>query len=118
MKLILRISYLCLFASTLLLSSCSKAVDCILEGTFTSISATRDATNVKQYTFTPNYYGSHEVTKVDWDFGDGQKQTTLGKESVTHVYTTSGDKVIKAAITTKIKRTTCTANPQKTINVE
>lgn len=118
MKGILTICYLSLLSSALILSSCRKTVDCVLEGTFTSVSATVDAANVKQYTFSPNYYGSHEVTKVDWDFGDGQKQTTLGKESVTHVYTTSGTKVVKASINTKIKKSTCTISPEKTINVE
>lgn len=118
MKSILTSCYLTLLSLALIFSSCRKTVDCVLEGTFTSISATVDDSNIKQYTFSPNYYGSHEVTKVDWDFGDGQQQTTSGKASITHVYTASGTKVVKAAINTKIKRTTCIASPEKTIKVE
>ncbi len=118
MKSTLTTVALSLLASTFILSSCSKAVDCVQEGASTSVSATKDVTNAKLYTFTPNYYGSHEVTKVDWDFGDGKQQTTLGNEPVTHIYRTTGTKVVKAAINTKIKKTNCTATPGKTIEVE
>lgn len=100
------------------LSSCRKVVDCALEGTFTSISATPDGTNVKQYSFKPNYYGSHTVNSVTWDFGDGQQATTNGLETVTHVYTAAGSKTVKASISTKYKSTTCTIKPEKTIEVQ
>ena len=113
MKRILSAGYLCLLASTLLHSSCNKIVDCV-----NSISADADATNAKRYTFTPNYNGSHKVIQVEWDFGDGQKQTTTGKEAVTHVYTNSGNKMVKASISSKYKKTTCTTTPEKTITVQ
>ena len=118
MKRILNAGYLCLLASALLHSSCGKIVDCAVDNSFNSISATADATNVKRYTLTPNYSGSRDVIKVDWDFGDGQKQTTTGKEAVTHVYTSSGSKVVKATISTKYKKKTCTSNSEKTITVQ
>lgn len=118
MKIISISYYLYLLSSIVIFSSCGKTVDCVLEGTFTSISATADANNVKLYTFTPNYYGSHEITKVDWDFGDGRQQTTLGSETVTHLYTTPGTKKIKAAINTKIKKTNCIASPERSIEVQ
>ncbi|RQO31129.1 hypothetical protein DBR32_10525 [Taibaiella sp. KBW10] len=107
-----------MLAAIATISSCSKAIDCVLEGATTSISATKDASNVKQYTFKPGYLGSHSVSTVDWDFGDGQKTTTTGVASVVHTYATAGTKQVKATIKIKNKNKTCSAMPQKAVEVQ
>ncbi|WP_222167256.1 PKD domain-containing protein [Edaphocola aurantiacus] len=109
---------LCTLAMATTITSCRKTIDCAIEGAFTSITATEDDNNVKEYTFKPNYYGDHTVNTVEWDFGDGQQATTNGTETVTHVYSSAGTKKVTARINIKYKSMTCSAKPEKSIDVQ
>ncbi|WP_129021934.1 PKD domain-containing protein [Edaphocola flava] len=109
---------LCTLAMATTITSCRKTIDCAIEGAFTSITATEDDNNVKEYTFKPNYYGDHTVNTVEWDFGDGQQATTNGTEMVTHVYSSAGTKKVTARINIKYKSMTCSAKPEKSIDVQ
>ena len=37
----------------------------------------------------------YELTTTDWDLGDGTEQTTIGRDSITHIYTEPGDYYVK-----------------------
>ncbi|WP_026966813.1 PKD domain-containing protein [Algoriphagus terrigena] len=59
--------------------------DCVGESAFTTMKHEASASNAREVTFTIAYIGSHTVSSVDWDFGDGSTQNVKGL-TVTHTY--------------------------------
>lgn len=48
-----------------------------------------------EVTFLNRTESEYELTTADWDLGDGTQRTSIGKDSITHIYTEVGDYYVK-----------------------
>lgn len=73
--------------------SCERSVDGIVNGfgdsLLYSLEANPKTDNSKEINFVVNYSGPKTISSVDWEFGDGEKLTTVNK-STTHLYNNVG----------------------------
>ena len=69
----------------------------------------------RTYTLGFDYDGDYTPDKVEWDFGDGQVQTTHALE-VTHTFDTAGAYIVKAQVHLLFREGGCRAN--KTFNIK
>lgn len=112
---------ICIVGVLLLGSSCSKSdiekgIDCFGESFFMKFKHTTDPANAKKVDFVAKYTGEYEFQSVKWTFGDGTSETTTGK-TVSHTYTTAGTYNVKADITIKHGKASCTSSPIKSVTV-
>ncbi|MBF4492577.1 PKD domain-containing protein [Flavobacterium sp. JLP] len=119
----MKIKAINLFVITVLVLSfsCSKSdiergIDCVAESTFIKLKHTADATNTKIINYEIEYTGTYALTSVKWTFGDGTTQTVSGK-TVSHTYATGGTFAVKADVTIKKDKQTCTSSPTKSVTV-
>lgn len=86
--------------------SVDEAVDCLGESFLLSFTHSVAPTNSREIRFTVNYTGTHDLTSVTWDYGDGSTQA-VNAPGVVHIYTAPGTYEVKANITLKRGNTTC-----------
>lgn len=109
------------FAAVMLLNySCSKSdiengIDCATESIFEKVIHKTDAENPKKVDFSVEYTGSKTLKSVKWNFGDGTP--AVEGQSVSHIYTASGNYSVKSDITVQDGKETCTSSPVKTITI-
>ena len=94
----------------------SKGIDCFAESFFIKVKHTTDATNPKKVDFVIEYTGKYTLSSVKWTFGDGSTQTVNGN-TVSHIYSGAGTFTVKAGVTIKNGKETCTSSPTKSITV-
>ena len=94
----------------------SKGIDCVAESFFVKLKHTTDATNTKKVDFVIDYTGTYTLSSVKWTFGDGTTETITGN-TVSHVYSGAGTFTVKADVTIKNGKETCTSSPTKSITV-
>ncbi|WP_316788283.1 PKD domain-containing protein [Pedobacter frigoris] len=100
--------------------SCKKQaagiIDCLGESILTSFSHTTDANNPKKVNFVVKYSGSHTLSSVKFEFGDGQTETVAGT-TASHTYAGAGTYSVKARVTLKNNKATCEVDPVKQVVV-
>ena len=99
--------------------SCSKtgeaAIDCVAEGVLVSLKYQADNTDAKKINFTVQYDGDKTVMSVEWQFGDGSKETS--NVTTTHIYAAPGPYTVKAFVHLSAGSSTCVIEPSKNITV-
>lgn len=108
-------------AFTVLSMSCRKItediINCTVESLFVGFKYNADTSNSKLIHFEVTYSSDYTLdNKVEWDFGDGHKETHGLK--VDHEYDTTGNYHVKAAITIKHGNSSCTPIKEKTVDVD
>jgi len=91
-------------------------VDCLGESFLVSVHATTDASNSKKILLEAKYIGSHTLSNVTWEYGDGMSET-LNTTTTTHTYVTSGVYTVKAKVKLNSNNNSCTIEPTKTITI-
>jgi PKD repeat protein len=94
----------------------SKGIDCVGESLFMKLKHTADPTNTKKINYEIEYTGSYTLSSVKWTFGDGTTETVNGT-TVSHTYTTAGTFTVKAEVTIKKDKESCTSSPTKSVTV-
>lgn len=93
-----------------------KVIDCLAESILTSVHTTVDGTNPKLVHIEAKYSGSHRVTSVKWEYGDGKTATTSTLTS-DYTYTTPGTYTIKANVSISNNGGSCTVSPTRQVTV-
>lgn len=115
-------SIILFIAAILLLGfSCSKSdiekgIDCVSEAIFIKLKHTTDAANAKKINYEIEYTGSYTFTSVKWTFGDGTAETVTTKTG-SHTYPAAGTFTVKADVTIKNGKNSCTSSPTKSVTV-
>ncbi len=118
-----KLAKLCVFALLGFFSfSCSsndieKGLDCLFESSRLKVKHTIDANNPKTVSFTLEYTGDYTVEKIEWDFGDGSKETSINR-SISHTYAEAGIYSVSVKPTVKNKNSTCTPEIKENVTVE
>lgn len=94
----------------------SKGIDCVAESFFIKLKHTTDATNTKKVDFVIDYTGTYTLSSVKWTFGDGSTETVSGN-TISHIYSGAGTFTVKADVTIKNSKESCTSSPTKSITV-
>lgn len=94
-----------------------KGLDCLFESSRFKLKHSIDSNNTKTVSFTLEYSGDYTVEKIEWDFGDGSKETSINK-SISHTYAEAGIYSVSVKPTVKNKNSTCTPEVKENVTVE
>ncbi|MXV53003.1 PKD domain-containing protein [Pedobacter sp. HMF7647] len=72
--------------------------------------------NPKTIYFIIDYNGSLTVNSVEWNYGDGTKETINGT-TASHTYQQAGTYTSQAKVNLKNGKSTCSVEPKKSITV-
>lgn len=92
----------------------SQVIDCEQEASLVQIddNSSQGGMTVE---FSIQYFGSLSVTEVNWDFGDGTKDSG---SSVSHLYINSGTYQVQAQVRLSRGDNDCLAVPTTSINIQ
>lgn len=107
---------ICVLLSLSCKKSAESVIDCLGESLLGGVHITTDDTNEKLIHLEARYHGSHTVSSVSWDYGDGTM--TKGSEKTSdHTYLARGVYTVTAKITIVNNGTTCEVSPKKTVTI-
>jgi len=97
-------------------SDIEKGIDCVAESVFVKLKNSTDATNIKKMNYEIEYTGSYTLSSVKWTFGDGTTETVTGT-TVSHIYPAAGTYTVKADVTIKKDKESCTSSPTRSVTI-